>query len=530
MTRAMLVGLWLMLGLLIAACDAPPETSGENPIVYGLTLEPSGIDPHINQSAELGIVLRQVYDTLVYRDPDTREIVPGLATAWTFSDDNRVLTFTLRQDVVFHDGTPFDAAAVAANLDRITNPETGSQKAVFLLGPLVSYDVVDTFTIQLVFQEPFAPILDSFSQVYLGMASPQALSQYNNLRYQFHQVGTGPYTFESYTPGDRIVLRRNEAYAWGPAFYDAPQPGIADEIIFRFYLDSATRSIALETGEAQVMGEIPPSVAAAVSASGRIELLPTRIPGLPLQFMMNTALAPTDDRRMRQALLYATNRGVIVDTVYRGFSEVAWGPLSRETLYYTDEVEGLYGYNVDQARALLEAVGYQDSNEDGLLDRAGETLDVVLLVPPWGLIPEVAQVLQDQWREVGIRVRLEQVSGFAALREAVAEGNYHLVAFDTAGYDPYIMNTFYASDGINNFTNYSNAELDAALIAATQDLSPSSRRARYNQIQRFIMDEALILPVRDYTNLNGVVPDIEELIFDPYGWFPLLANVRYGAE
>ncbi|HVO41195.1 MAG TPA: ABC transporter substrate-binding protein, partial [Aggregatilineales bacterium] len=107
-----------------------------NRIVYGLTLLPSGFDPHINQSSELGIVLRSVYDTLVYRDPDTKQIVPGLAESWEISPDGLTYTFHLRSGVRFQDGTPFNADAIAYNFDRITNPANKSQKAVFLLGPI----------------------------------------------------------------------------------------------------------------------------------------------------------------------------------------------------------------------------------------------------------------------------------------------------------------------------------------------------------------------------------------------------------
>lgn len=522
--------LLLLLSVILVSCETDDIAEATNRIVYGLTLEPSGIDPHINQSSELGIVLRQVYDTLVYRHPETREIVPGLAQSWEISEDNLSYTFRLRQDVMFHDGTPFNAQAVAANLDRITLPDNGSQKAAFLLGPLVQYDVIDTYTIRLVLSQPFAPLLDSLSQVYLGIASPTALDSYNNLRYQYHQVGTGPFRFIEYTPGDEIILRRNDDYAWGPDFYGELGTDSIDEIAYRFFTDPATRFVSLESGDAQVMGEIVPSVAGALSAGGSLELLPTDVPGMPLQFLMNTDRFPTESLAVRQALIYATNRGVIVDTVYRGFSPVAWGPISRETLYYTNSVEGTYAYDVNQARALLSAAGLEDTNDSGFVDDGFEDIEIVMIVPPWGLIPEVAQIIQDQWREVGIRVRLQQVSGFSALRQAVLDEDYHLVAFDSAGYDPYILNDFYLSNGINNFLNYANPELDSALQTAMQEIAPNTRRALYERIQEFIMEEALILPIRDYVNLNATSPGIDGLLYDPYGWFPLLNNVSYSND
>jgi peptide/nickel transport system substrate-binding protein len=117
-----------LLALVCALTSCRPQAgdaSSNQRIVYGLTLQPSGFDPHIHASSELGIPLRSVYDTLVYRDPQTQEFVSGLASAWTISADARDYTFTLRQDVHFHDNTPFNAAAVAANLDRITLTDTG---------------------------------------------------------------------------------------------------------------------------------------------------------------------------------------------------------------------------------------------------------------------------------------------------------------------------------------------------------------------------------------------------------------------
>ena len=134
-------------------------------LVYGLSFEPSGFDPHRNASSELGIPLRQVYDTLVYRDPQTGDFVPGLATAWEISGDGLTYTFQLRQGVNFHDDTPFNAAAVAANLDRVTNPEVASQKAVFMLGPYAGYEIVDDLSIRILLSAPYSALLDSLSQV-----------------------------------------------------------------------------------------------------------------------------------------------------------------------------------------------------------------------------------------------------------------------------------------------------------------------------------------------------------------------------
>jgi len=520
--------------LVLTACGSPttadvPQSTPQHRIVYGLTFEPSGFDPHINSSSELGIPLRSVYDTLIYRDPADGRFVGGLAEAWEVTSDGLVYSFRLKQGVVFHDGTPFNAQAVGANLDRITSPETLSQKALFLLGTYQRYEIIDDYNIRLILSEPYSPLLDSLSQVYLGIASPTALNQYSAERYQFHQVGTGPFEFVEYLPGDRLVIRRNPDYAWGPAFYTSPGDLAVDEIEFRFYSDPAARAIALESGDVQIMGELLPTDARAFTGEGIFTINPTGIAGQPLQFMMNTTLYPTNSLSVRRALLFGTNRETIVDTIFQRFSRVAWGPLAANTAFYTDQVVGAYPYDPIQARTLLEQEGFIDADNNGYYDVGEGDLEIHMIVPTWGMIPEVAQLLAEQWRAIGIRAVLEIAPTRAFVVDAVQEGEYHLVAFYSFGVDPSFLNDYFLSDAPLNWMNYENPDLDTLLLDAVRQNDPSARAADYTQAQRLIMEQALILPIRDYVNLNGIGQGIDSLIFDVYGWFPLLHNLTVSA-
>lgn len=513
----------------LAACSpatsAPAQTLRR--IVYGLTLPPSGFDPHVNASSELTIPLRQVYDTLLYRDPTTREFVAGLATAWQVSDDGLTYTFTLRQGVTFHDGTPFNAQAVGVNLDRITNPDLGSQKAIFMLGSYTGYEIVDDYTIRVRLAEPYAPLLDSFSQVYLGIASPIELAQYSADRYQFHQVGTGPFTFVDYLPNDHLTIRRNPNYTWGPTFYQPPPQNALEEIEFRFFEDAASRLPALENGSAQIMGELPPIDARAVAASTDVRVQPVTIPGQPLQFLLNTGRFPTNDVRVRQALLFAANREAIIDTVYQRFSPVAWSPLSSVTQFYERALNGAYGYDPARASTLLADAGLQDTDNNGTLDFGGTDVEVVVITPTWNFIPQVAQLLQESWQTIGIRARLVQVPSRPSLLEQVEGGEYNFVAWFDAGVDPAYLSRYFITGGANNWTGYGDSSLDTLLNDAGRAIDTGARQSLYSQAQTRVMEQALILPIREQVNLNGAVAAIEGLTYDAYGWAPLLPNVAY---
>jgi peptide/nickel transport system substrate-binding protein len=499
-------------------------------LIYGLTLAPSGIDPHIDASSELGIPLTSVYDTLVYQALDG-SFTPGLATRWDISEDGKVYTFYLRDDVIFHDGTPFDAQAVRFNLDRIASPETMSRKARGMLGPYDHTEVVDSYTVRIHFTQPYAPFLDSLSQVYLGMASPAAVQQWST-EYQLHQVGTGPFVFKEYIPNNHLTLARNPDYDWAPAVYNHNGPAYLDEVEFRFYVDPAVRALALESGEADIMGEIPPQDAVRLESSAGFAILRVAIPGQPLQFFLNTEKPPTDDLRVRQALLFGTDRQAIASAIFRDFSPAAYGPLSAVTMGYLPEVEELYAHDPAQANALLDEAGWVDSDQDGIRDQNGQPLALQAYLMSWGYLPEVGQMLQAQFQAIGIDLQTQLVA-FPAAIEAAAQGAHHLAPMTFSSSDPSVLGTTYLSsnaDGGFNWSKVRDAELDRLLNEGVSQLEPTTRASLYAQAQIRIMDLALVLPIRDYVNLNGAKASVKGLRYDRRGWFPWLYDVYLEEE
>jgi peptide/nickel transport system substrate-binding protein len=493
---------------------------------YGLTLLPRGFDPHIHSSAEMGVVLTGVYDTLVYRHPETQAFVSGLAENWTISNDALTYTFNLKEGVTFHDGTPFNADAVGVTLDRIADETTASRKARPLLGPYMGYTILDSNTIQLQLSEPYAPFLDALSQPYLGIASPTALANYNNATYQFNQVGTGPFKMMNFVPGERIVLERVPEYNWGPIFYSPYSNKAAERVIFRFYESPETRRIALEAGDVDIVGEVPPTDAVLLLETQEFNVQTRAVPGQPLQFFINTQNFPTDDIRFRQALLFATNRETINGAVFFDqFSDAAYGPLAAATPYYSSEIASFYGYSLDEARRLFEQAGVRDSDEDGFLEDSGIPFELRVVFMGYGNLPEVAQLLESQWLELGMRVELVQVASLSDLEAIVADNNYHLIAFNEFSAEPTILNRYFLSTSDRNWSRYSNAELDQWLAEATRTGDDNRRTELYTLAQRRIMEQALILPIRDYTNVVGLNSNVDGLIYFTQGWWPLLPNL-----
>jgi peptide/nickel transport system substrate-binding protein len=386
---------------------------------------------------------------------------------------------------------------------------------------------VDDYTITLHLSEPYAPLLDGLSQVYLGIASPKALAEYTKNTYQWHQVGTGPYKLVEMVPREKIVLQRNEDYWGGPVFYADVTPQSVDTIEFRFYQDSPTRSLALESGEVQMIGELLPTDAELLIGNPTLRIYRVPVSGTPQQLFFNTQLAPTDDVNVRQALLYGTNRTAIIDAVFQGQSPVAYGPLvSVMKPFYDPSVESMYPYDPDYARSLLGGAGYTDTNGDGMLERDGVPLKLTMTFAPWNQMADVAQLIQSQWHDLGIDLNLDQVPDFPTLSSRQQEGNYNLIGFYDFGTDPSILNQFYLSDGANNWSHFSDEELDNWLHEGVRQTADEARVPVYQSAQQRIMEQAVVLPIREYVNLDGASAKLDGVIFSAQGWWPLLRNLQ----
>jgi peptide/nickel transport system substrate-binding protein len=254
-------------------------------------------------------------------------------------------------------------------------------------------------------------------------------------------------------------------------------------------------------------------------------LYPSPIPGPPLQFFLNTQRAPTDDARVRQALLYATDRAAIIKAVFRGKSPVAYGPLAAATLGFDPEVKSQYPYDLAKAQALLDEAGWQDANGDGIREKNGQPLRLDCVAMSFGFVPETAQLLQAQWKQAGVDLATQLVP-YGTLLQAGREGTANVIPFLTSGSDPDALRPFYKSKESFNWARVADAQLDEWLAQAALNGDWDARRQTYARVQQRVMELALIVPIRDYVNLNMASSQVKGLRYDARGWFPWLVDVK----
>ncbi|MEE9149875.1 MAG: ABC transporter substrate-binding protein, partial [Candidatus Tectomicrobia bacterium] len=271
----------LLLGCLIvvwALVLAPAGFSGAatprqgGTLVYGLETEPGVLDPHIFGPWATARVVMHIFDALVTFDTTTGSprppIVGQLAKSWDLSADGKVYTFHLQRGVTFHDGTPFNAAAVKANIERMTDKDSpyfferayARQRVAWRW--LQQVDILDDYTIRLTLSQPFSDFLAYLAdkQQPSAMISPTAIKKYGNKGIAQHLIGTGPFTVVEQVPGEKVVLKRFEGY-WGKKPY-------LDRVIIRPIPDPASRVLALQTGEADIITIPPPDSKAQLIKQG----------------------------------------------------------------------------------------------------------------------------------------------------------------------------------------------------------------------------------------------------------------------
>jgi peptide/nickel transport system substrate-binding protein len=524
--RSIRVGAATVLAVLAlggARLGAAPVMGGT--LVAGLDSQPPTLDPHASTAAISYLIASlNVTESLIYQQDDGK-FVPWLASGYTMSPDGKIFTFSLRKDVSFSDGAPFNAEAVKWNLDRIVNP---SFKAGGSANALVGYTgttVVDNNTVRVTFKEPYAPFLAYAAQGVLAMLSPKTTPT-QGADVAKRPIGTGPFTVTEYVAQDHITLARNAGYARRAPWSDHQGPPYLERIVWRNIPESNSRNVTIETGETQMIYLYSsPGVALAQLKGSRALRIETRsFPGSSYFWWLNVKLPPTDDIQVRRALSYAINRNAIVTSVYKGLDVVGCGLLSQ---YLLKDISACtyYPYNPAKAAQLLEEDGWK-LGPNNVRTKGGKPLTLILhsLNYGGGNFPEV-ELIQGQLLALGIDARIK--SDAAATWN---EDNYrcatNMGSIFLRTNEPDAMYALFHSSTIGsnfNWSCYANREVDALLQEGRAQLDPAKRRATYLKIQHLLLEQAIAIPLMDKLSVWAVRDSIKGIKYN-YSTYPALSD------
>lgn len=489
-------------------------------IVFAHGAAVSSLDPHYNVVTPNHAISEHIFSRLVLQDEKLR-IQPGLAKSWEVSsEDNKVWTFHLRDDVKWHDGVKFTADDVLFTFNRVPTVENSPSSYSIYTQPVSKIEVLDERTIRFTTHNVF-PLLPQYV-ARLAIIPRHAAEGKKSADYDkgVAAVGTGPYKFKEYVPGEKIVLTRNEDY-WGTL----PQ---VKEVEFRFISNNATRVAALLSGDVDIIDAVPTTDASALkSRSGeRVEstagvrniYLYVDQGGERTPFVFDNDKRPLDknpltDRRVREALSKAINRPAIVKSIMNEQAAPSGQLLPEGVMGHVDDLSPP-DYDPEGARKLLAEAGYPDG------------FQITLHGPNDRYVndSEVIQAVAQMWSRIGVKTTVDAMpSSVYFTRAAKLEFSAGLLGWGTGTGEPdspmvAVLATPDAERGrgTSNDSRYSNAEFDALLDKALATIDIGEREKVYREATRFAMNDVAIIPLHHQFNIWAMreglayVPQVNE--------------------
>ena len=459
--------------------------------------EPASLDPHLNTQLVSEAVRREIYDFLVVKDEEGR-LQPSLATSWENVDDTTI-RFTLRDDVVFHNGEKMTAEDVRYTLVRAS--EKSGSAPLFQSVDTENTKVIDDTTLELKLKEPMAPIFNFLSSPEGGILCKKAVEELGDDEFGRNPVGSGPLKLKNWTTGTSIELERNDEY-WG-------EKPTYKTLLVKFIAEPANRTIELETGGVDLIYDVSTNDIDRIRDNRELRLISGT--GLKHTYITISMEDPVmKDIRVREALAYALDMNSIVDAVFTGTAKTSDSVMSPNIFGYKSM--SVNPYDPDQARALLKEAGYDNS-----LEITVKGYDNTQFV-------DILEIAQNMWKAVGITAKVD-IMEYAAFAEQEAAGDIQMgiSAFTASSGDPDQALGLWKS-GYGGVLQGNDAKIDEYLDKGRSVYDETEREALYQEAQKYMWDTHYMIPIAFSDVVYATTAKVENLECSP-GNTPNLAKV-----
>lgn len=485
----------LLVFLLLAATacqrqEGPVTNGAAGPPAFGDTLieasigEPSTLLPVLASDSASSEVSGLVYNGLLRYDKDLR-LEGVLAESWQISPDNLTITFHLRKGVKWHDGAPFTSADVLFTYRMYIDPKVPTSYGEDFK-QVARAEAPDPWTFRVTYREPYAPALESWATPVhpRHLLDGQDVTKSPLAR---APIGTGPYRFVAWQPGEKLVLESNPDYYEGRPFLR--------RVVYRIIPDSSTQFLELQSGGLDFMGLTPLQFSAQTDTPAfRRGFAKYRYLSFSYTYLGYNLQRPLfQDVRVRRAIAHAIDKQELIDGVLLGLGRAASGPYKPDSWVYNGAVRQ-YAYDPAAARTLLEEAGWVDADGDGIRQKGGEKLSFTVVTNQGNdLRTKSAEIIQRRLKEVGIDLHIRVVEWATFLKEFIFPGNFDATILGwTGGPEPDQYNIWHSSKtGPRelNFIHYRNAEVDELLERGRRTFDQAERKRIYDRFQAILADE-----------------------------------------
>lgn len=475
--RLLLLALVLIGAPAVGALAEKPGWVARDTLVVGRESDSRSLDPVAVDDGESVKVIDNIYETLVSIGPGGRP-TPLLATHWAVMDGAHGYTFTIRQNVRFHDGKPMTAAAVAASLKRLIDSDTAPYRAFYrTIKKVMAFDD----KVQVWTHVPDGTLLYNLAMFPAAIVSPSAVARYGRQYGRKQAVGTGPFRFRRWDRDKSLVLERNADY-WGK------KAGVS-KLEFRVVAGQDRRLRALAKGQLSLVGAAPPG--AVPKGVSRV----TSKPGQQISLCylgMNTQVAPFDNPKFRRAIAHALDKKAIAK-LYKGLATPLGQPIPPGVNGHSSGVKGL-SFDLKRARKLLL--------ESGVKGRTF-TLAHMTNARPYILTPAaVARLIKAQLARIGLVIELAPM-GWRRYLGHVQGGNQQLFLLgwttDNGDADNFLWTFFHSENATRgaalNISFFKSPRMDRLLVLQRREVDPGRRATRIAEAARFAVEQAPIVPL-----------------------------------
>lgn len=468
--------------LSLAACShgTNPASSGSKAnsggeggkFVYGVQTQPNHLDPYLSTSADTRMILFNIFEGLVKPDKDGN-LKPAVAESSSVSTDAMTYTFSLRKGVKFQNGAAVTAEDVKYSLDTAAGI-SGGKVLVADLGNISSVEIADASTVKIHLKKPDPDFLPYLTTAIV----PKGYTKQDTF-----PIGTGPYSFVSYTPQQTLVLKKN------PYYWQKGLPHL-DTVVFKLESDSNTLQTDLQGGSVDG-ASVANNVASQIS--GDFSVIPSNSNSVQM-LALNNKTKPFDKAEVRQAVSFAIDPDAIIQTVDFGKGVRCGTPVIPGLKKYFDpSLTHAYNRNVQKAKQLLAQAGLANG------------FDMTITVPSnYTVHVDTAQVIVNELKDVGIRAQIKQVDFATWLSKVYQNREYQstIISVDGTTLSPKSYLGRYVSGNDKNFINYSSTAYDGLYRQATEEKEESKRIELYRQAQEQLSRDAASVYLQDISNIN----------------------------
>lgn len=516
---------WLVFGLTLSlllglACVSFGQTDELIYLFYG---EPGEADPATAYDARSSTLINNVYDRLLtYEGDDATAFAPMLAESWSVSNDGLVITFNLRENAAFHDGSPVNAEAVRYSFNRVL---TMNQPPAWMLSQMMDLDstvVVDDYTVEVHLTQAYAAALGVLTHSVASIVNPAVVEANGGIVADQESVwmnqneagaGSGPYMLEQWIPAERLIFERYDGY-WGTA-------ALTKTITCPIVPEVGTRVLMLLAGDADVHDYFPETNVADLEDAPNLTILDP--PTFNIDFISLGNRGAMAERNVRQAVSYAFPYDLVLEFVYNGLAIRSNGPIPSGMFGYVDPAaDKAYSHNIIKANQILDKTGWNwpGAVGEGYRMRGNDELGMEVLAPIGEEVKmQEALLWQDSLKQIGFNLHIREIVYaimYKTVRNHETDGILSGWLPDYADPDNYV-------DAICNSGNadaiwgneYNNPEMDALILQAKSEADVAVRADLYRQIQELSFRDAPYVYVSQRANVIILGNDVNGFYYNP---------------